>query len=156
MNKPEFLSYQDLLGQEAIAVPAALKIDTRPEVANQIIATDVWTDPALFEREVDRLWTKVWQMACRETALSKPGDYYVYDIARYSVLLVRTDKGELKGFHNSCLHRGRALKSGKGSSRELRCPYHGFCWHLDGRFKEAYCDWEFDEADLAELSLPEA
>ena len=155
MNKPEFLSYQDLLGQEAIAVPAALKIDTRPEVANQIIATDVWTDPALFEREVDRLWTKVWQMACRETALSKPGDYYVYDIARYSVLLVRTDKGEVKGFHNSCLHRGRALKSGKGSSRELRCPYHGFCWHLDGRFKEAYCDWEFDEADLAELSLPE-
>ena len=59
MNKPEFLSYQDLLGQEAIAVPAALRIDTRPEVAHQVIATDVWTDPALFEREVDRLWTKV-------------------------------------------------------------------------------------------------
>ncbi|GIR90518.1 MAG: hypothetical protein CM15mP89_5230 [Gammaproteobacteria bacterium] len=32
---------------------------------------------------------------------------------------------------------------------ELRCPYHGFCWHLDGSFKEAYCDWEFDQAQLA-------
>ena len=34
-------------------------------------------------------------------------------------------------------------------------PYHGFCWHLDGSFKEAYCDWELDQAQLAELTLPE-
>ena len=155
MNKPVFPSYQELLNEEAVSVPDALRLDTQPNIANDIIATDVWTDRGVFEKEVEHLWPKVWQMVCRETALQKAGDYYVYDIARYSILLVRTESGELKGFHNSCLHRGRALKSGKGTSRELRCPYHGFCWHLDGSFKEAYCDWEFDQAQLAELTLPE-
>jgi len=155
MNKPEFLSYQELLDQEAGVIPEALRIDTQPNVENHVIATDVWTDRAVFEREVESLWPKVWQMACRETALAKPGDYFVYDVARYSILLVRAEEGTLKGFHNSCLHRGRALKSGRGSSRELRCPYHGFCWYLDGRFKEAHCEWEFAETDLAALTLPE-
>ena len=117
MNKPVFPSYQDLLDEEAVSVPEALRLDTQPQVANQVIATDVWTDRSIFEQEVENMWPKVWQMVCRETALQKPGDYYVYDIARYSILLVRTETGELKGFHNSCLHRGRALKSGKGTSR---------------------------------------
>jgi phenylpropionate dioxygenase-like ring-hydroxylating dioxygenase large terminal subunit len=155
MNKPVFLSYQELLDQEDVSVPEALRLDTKPNIANDVIATDVWTDRTVFEREVERLWPKVWQMVCREAALQKAGDYCVYDVARYSILLVRTESGDLKGFHNSCLHRGRALKSGRGTSRELRCPYHGFCWHLDGSFKEAYCDWEFDAEQLSELKLPE-
>ena len=129
MNKPVFPSYQELLNEETVSVPDALRLDTQPSIANDIIATDVWTDRGVFEKEVEHLWPKVWQMVCRETALKKAGDYYVYDIARYSILLVRTESDELKGFHTSCLHRGRALKSGKGTSRELRCPYHGFCWH---------------------------
>ena len=60
-----------------------------------------------------------------------------------------TESGELKGFQTPvCIEAARSSQ-GKGTSRELRCPYHGFCWHLDGSFKEAYCDWEFDQAQLA-------
>ena len=154
-EKPLFPSYQDLLDEERVPVPDSLRLDTQPSIANDLIATDVWTDRDIFEREVEQLWPKVWQMVCRETALQKAGDFYVYDIARYSILLVRTESGVLKGYHNSCLHRGRALKSGRGTSRELRCPYHGFCWTLDGHFKEAYCEWEFDRDALADLDLPE-
>lgn len=154
-GKPTFPSYQDLLDQEKVPVPAALRIDTQPHIPNDLIATDVWTDSGIFEQEVEHLWPRVWQMVCRETALPKAGDFLVYEITRYSILLVRTESGALKGYHNSCLHRGRALKSGRGTSRELRCPYHGFCWTLDGEFKEAYCEWEFDRSALAELKLPE-
>ena len=85
MNKPVFPSYQELLNEEAVSVPDALRLDTRPNIANDIIATDVWTDRGVFEKEVEHLWPKVWQMVCRETALQKAGDYYVYDIARYSI-----------------------------------------------------------------------
>ena len=81
MNKPVFPSYQDLLNEEAVSVPEALRLDTQPEVANQVIATDVWTDRSIFEQEVEHMWPRVWQMVCRETALQKPGDYFVYDIA---------------------------------------------------------------------------
>ena len=95
MNKPVFPSYQDLLDEEAVSIPEALRSDTRPNIANNVIATDVWTDRGVFEKEVEHLWPKVWQMACRETVLQKPGDYFVYDITRYSILLVRTEGGEL-------------------------------------------------------------
>ena len=68
-GKPAFLSYQDLLDQEKVPVPAALRIDTQPHIPNDLIATDVWTDFGIFEQEVEQLWPRVWQMVCRETAL---------------------------------------------------------------------------------------
>ena len=71
MNKPVFPSYQELLNEEAVSVPDALRLDTQPNIANDIIATDVWTDRGVFEKEVEHLWPKVWQMVCRETALRK-------------------------------------------------------------------------------------
>ena len=74
MNKPVFPSYQELLDEEAVSVPEALRLDTQPNIANDTIATDVWTDRSVFEKEVEHLWPKVWQMVCRETALQKSGD----------------------------------------------------------------------------------
>ena len=85
VNKPLFPSYQELLDDESVAVPAALRLDTQPIIANNVIATDVWTDRGIFEKEVENLWPRVWQMVCRETALKKPGDFLVYDIAKYSI-----------------------------------------------------------------------
>ena len=51
MNKPVFPSYQELLNEEAVSVPDALRLDTQPNIANEIIATDVWTDRGVFEKE---------------------------------------------------------------------------------------------------------
>ena len=148
-------SFQDLLDRETVAVPECLRINTSPEIPQVLLATDRWTDGAFAALEADRLWSRTWQMVCRESALTEAADFLVYYISRYSVLLVRTESGQLRGYHNSCLHRGRALKSGRGRSREIRCPYHGFCWHLDGSFKEAFCSEEFSGQALENLSLPE-
>ena len=137
-TQPDYPSFQDLLNDELVPVPDCLREDTQPAVENIALDVGRWTEQSFFDREVELLWPKVWQMVCRETALVKPGDYLVYDITRYSILLVCTDDHTIKAYHNSCLHRGRAIKSGKGRSRELRCPYHGFAWNLDGTFKEAF------------------
>ena len=37
MNKPVFPSYQELLNEEAGSVPDALRLDTQPNIANDII-----------------------------------------------------------------------------------------------------------------------
>jgi nitrite reductase/ring-hydroxylating ferredoxin subunit len=79
----------------------------------------------------------------------------VYEIANYSILITRQQDGELKAFYNSCLHRGRLLKQGGGTAEELRCPYHGFTWNLDGSFKDAPCLWDFEHIDQATFNLPE-
>ena len=153
--QPDYPSFQDLLNDELVSVPDCLREDTQPTVENIALDVSRWTEQSFFDREVELLWPKVWQMVCRETALVRPGDYFVYEITRYSILLVCTEDNTIKAYHNSCLHRGRAIKSGKGRSRELRCPYHGFAWNLDGTFKEAFCQWEFEHENLEDLSLPE-
>ncbi len=106
--------------------------------------------------EYERLWPGTWQMACREEHVPAPGDYFVYDIADLSIIVVRTAAGELRAFHNSCLHRGTTLAEGSGNARVLRCPFHGFAWNLDGSFRGMPADWDFPQVDHTDFSLPEA
>ncbi|MEP5765708.1 MAG: aromatic ring-hydroxylating dioxygenase subunit alpha [Halieaceae bacterium] len=148
-------SFQDLLDVENVDVPASLRDSTDTYLGSDDLPIDRWTSREFFDLEVEKMWTKTWQMACRESQLKKPGDYFVYDIVNFSILITRTESGELKAFHNSCLHRGRALKRGAGETEELRCPYHGFAWSLSGEFKGAPCQWDFPHIEEGEFSLPE-
>jgi phenylpropionate dioxygenase-like ring-hydroxylating dioxygenase large terminal subunit len=148
-------SYQDLLDREQVDVPDALRENTNTYLGSEDLPTDRWTSREFFDREVEKMWTKTWQMVCRESQLANPGDFQVYDIVNFSILVLRTDAGELKAFHNSCLHRGRVLKRGAGNAGEVRCPYHGFTWSLSGEFKGAPCQWDFPHVNEAEFSLPE-
>ncbi|MCA1844394.1 MAG: aromatic ring-hydroxylating dioxygenase subunit alpha, partial [Actinobacteria bacterium] len=104
--------------------------------------------------ERERLWPRVWQMACREEHLPEVGDHVVYDIAGRSFLVVRSAPGEIRAFPNACLHRGRQLKAFSGRCSELRCPFHGFTWHLDGRLKRVPAPWEFPDVDAGDWCLP--
>ena len=148
-------SFQDLLDVENVDVPASLRDSTDTYLGSEDLPIDRWTSREFFDLEVEKMWTKTWQMACRESQLAKPGDYFVYDIVNFSILITRTESGELKAYHNSCLHRGRALKRGSGQTEELRCPYHGFAWSLSGEFKSAPCQWDFPHIEQGEFSLPE-
>jgi len=83
--------------------------------------------------EKERLWPKVWLIACRQEEVQKPGDYVVLDIADESIIVVRDEK-EVRAFYNICQHRGRRLKEGCGNTgKMLRCAFHGWRWHTDGR-----------------------
>jgi len=119
-------SFQQLLDKETVPVPDALRDSTETYLGSEDLSISRWTSREFFQREVEKVWRKTWQMACRESGLRNPGDYFVYDIVDDSIVLTRTASGEIKGYHNSCLHRGRALKRGAGRGAEqLRCPYHG-------------------------------
>ncbi len=148
-------SFQDLLDREKVDVPDSLRDSTDTYLGSEDLPIDRWTSREFFDLETEKLWTRTWQMACRESQLRNPGDYFVYDIVNFSILITRTESGELKAYHNSCLHRGRVLKRGAGNSPELRCPYHGFAWALSGEFKGAPCQWDFQHIDTEEFSLPE-
>ena len=105
--------------------------------------------------EKDRLWPRVWQMACREEEIPHPGDYYTYEIADQSISVVRTEAGTVAAFHNVCPHRGRRLTSGCGRMGRFHCKYHGWQWSLDGKPAEIVDrqDWgallEDEEISLA-------
>lgn len=155
MPRSPGITYQQLLDQDSRPVPDVLRLQSPKDMGLQRYSVKRYTSAAWHELEVERLWKKVWQFTCREEDIPEPGDHYRYDIAGMSFLIVRTETGELKAYPNACLHRGRMLKEFDGNAAELRCPFHGFCWKLDGQLKDIPADWDFPQINQSEFSLPE-
>ena len=129
-----------------------------PEVRTDFVPTADYTSPEVTKLEFDRLWTRVWQVACREEDIPLPGNYETYKVADQSIFVVRTTKGEIKAFHNACPHRGRELTAGCGSITKVHCPFHGWQWNLDGEITRVTNreDWDgFSNMDDASLHLAE-
>lgn len=113
------------------------------------------------ELERDRLWPRVWQMACREAELVQPGDFVVYDILDDSILLVRTGPGpdDVAAMYNVCQHRGRRLvDEPRGHlGKAIRCRFHGWQYDRTGALTHVHFeeDWQGCPAfDKAALGLP--
>ncbi len=85
------------------------------------------------DRERERLWMRVWQVAGRQEDIPDPGDWMEYRILDQSYVIVRGGDGEIRGFVNACRHRGNALCQGRGHATRLVCPYHRWSYRLDGR-----------------------
>ena len=106
--------------------------------------------------EVERIWKKAWQWACREEEIPDVGDYQIYEVAHLSFIVIRTAPDEIKAYWNSCPHRARKLVTFDGRrASELRCMFHGWAWNLDGSLKEMSCGWDFPGARPEEVKLPE-
>jgi phenylpropionate dioxygenase-like ring-hydroxylating dioxygenase large terminal subunit len=147
--------FQSLLGEETRPVPESLRAASAAFL-DADIARERYFDRDFHRLEVERMWRRVWQMACREEQIPEVGDLLVYDIADASLIIVRTAPNEIRAFHNSCLHRGTQLRTGSGRVTCFRCPFHGFTWNLDGSFREMPCPWDFPHFDPAAFRLPEA
>ena len=100
-------SYQEMLDKEPNPVPDSLRENTNTYLGSDRLSVDRYLTREFHDLEVEKMWSKTWQAACRESEIAKHGDYYVYDIATYSIVVTRTEAGELKGYRNACLHRGR-------------------------------------------------
>ena len=158
-QRSDMESVQDLLREDTYPVPAPL-LEHRPsELGTHGVDTSAYTSQAIHDLEVERLWKKVWQWACRIEEIPNVGDHIVYDIAHLSVIVVRveagTGPGSIKAFHNVCLHRGTQLRVSDGNVPMFRCPFHGWTWNLNGSLNWVSCDWDFPQVEASKYSLPE-
>ena len=113
---------------------------------NELIPRERFTSADFVALEYERLWPRVWQAACRLEEIPNPGDFMEYSIGDHSAFVTRTGTGEVRAFHNSCIHRGTRLASGCGSFRgEIRCPFHG--WRFDG-VSGSCVEVPYDEIDF--------
>ncbi len=152
------VSLTELLDGDSHPVSNLLRDESRIGVTDGNTRVPAWyyTSAEFHALEVEKLWSRVWQMACLEEEIPDLGDYHVYEIADMSFLIVRTENG-LKAYRNACLHRGRLLREthGKGA-KNLRCAFHGWAWNLDGTMKEIPCEWDFPSIRKEDYELPEA
>ena len=80
-----------------------------------LVPAERYYSPAFAALEAERMWPRVWQLACMVDHISAPGDYFEYRCGPYAVLIVRDDDGEIRAFQNVCRHRGNSLCTGSGS-----------------------------------------
>lgn len=103
------------------------------EVRPDYVPASDFFSPEFAAMENERLWPRVWQMACREEEIPNVGDFQTYEIVDDSIIVVRTAPGEIRAFHNSCPHRGTRLTKGCGSVKRFRCGFHGWQFDLAGK-----------------------
>ncbi len=112
---------------------------------DDVVPRSRYTSAQFGALEFERLWSRVWQVACREEEVPEVGDFCEYLIGDQSILIVRSAPDAIGGYHNTCLHRGTRLAEGTGhfDSECIRCRYHAWRYDLDGHLIEVVDPDEF-------------
>ncbi len=108
---------------------------------------DFYNDPGVFEEEVRRIFLRAWLYVGHASQIPEAGDYFLFNMAGESVIIVRTRNGDVMALLNVCRHRGsRVCLDEEGSARSFVCRYHGWTYELDGRLRGAsHMDPGFDK-----------
>ena len=116
----------------------------------------IYSDPDIFEEELDNIFKKVWIPVCHESELPEPYDFRTVSIAREPIVVVRGPDNEVRAFLNVCPHRGMMIErrpSGSflegqpsGNPKHMTCMFHAWQFDMKGncvyisREKEGYQD----------------
>ena len=121
--------------------------------ANRTFPARWYSDPKIYDFELEHIFTRTWQLAGPLHKLEQPGDHIVCRAAHVPILVTRDLDGELQGFVNVCRHRAHPVAVEDGNRKALQCRYHAWTYELDGRLKKAPgCGFE-EQFDKSEFSL---
>ncbi len=149
-------SVQEVLAGDVNPAPLVLRSESPATGQSDAdIPIDRYFSREWHEREVEKIWRKTWQLACRVEDIPEPGDQINYDIVHDSLLIVRTGDGGIKAYINACLHRGTMLRVDAGNAPRITCPFHGWSWTLEGELRVIPGKWDFPQVDKAKMCLPE-
>jgi 3-phenylpropionate/trans-cinnamate dioxygenase alpha subunit len=113
----------------------------------------IYSDPEIFELEMERIFARAWLFLCHETQIPEPGDFFQSVMGRDNVLVVRQKDGTVKALLNTCAHRGNAVcRAEEGNAKSFLCTYHGWSYGIDGALKgvpgfKNFYDGELVKAD---------
>lgn len=96
-------------------------------------ARNIYTDPAIFELELEHMIEGGWVYAAHESQLPNANDYFTISVGRQPVVLTRDAGGQIHGFLNACAHRGaKVVRHTKGNQKVHMCTFHGWCFNPKG------------------------
>jgi phenylpropionate dioxygenase-like ring-hydroxylating dioxygenase large terminal subunit len=115
------------------------------------LSRDFYTDQDIYNRDVERIFLHSWLYAGHVSEIPKLGDWFLFNFAGESLIIVRSDETTIDALVNVCRHRGSRIRTEKsGCSRRLTCPYHGWTYALDGRLLvAAHMREDFDKSDIS-------
>lgn len=111
---------------------------TEEQIANLVQPTrvhrKVYTDPEIFDLEMERIWAKTWIYIGHESQVPEKGNYITLNYGKVPVVMVRDNDDKVHVLHNRCGHKGAKLVDRPcGRIPAFRCCYHGWRFRLDGK-----------------------
>ena len=105
-------------------------------IRDSAVHRSVYTDPQIFELEMQRIWGNAWIYVAHESQIPQKGSFFTTTLARQPVLLVRQDVDNFNLFFNRCAHKGsKVIETESGRAPVIRCGYHGWTYETDGSCK---------------------
>lgn len=101
--------------------------------------TDFYTDRAVYETSVEKIFARTWQFVTDVEHVRVPGQVHPYTLLEgclnEPLVLTRDRNDQVHNLSNVCTHRGNLVVEGGGNMNTLRCRYHGRRFGLDGAFQ---------------------
>ncbi|MEO8106146.1 MAG: aromatic ring-hydroxylating dioxygenase subunit alpha [Actinomycetes bacterium] len=123
--------------------------------SGQMLPAAAYLDPEVLTWEHDNVFAGGWVSIGRAGSFVKTGDRRAYQVGGEGILVVLGTDGRLRGFYNSCRHRGHELlpAGGEATGSLIRCPYHAWVFTPDGDLRGVPPTHEGDVTDLSQHSL---
>lgn len=97
---------------------------------------EFYTAPEIYAHDVAAYWSRNWIWVGHVSQIPEPGDYFLFDYASESIIVVRNGAGEVRAHLNVCRHRGsRVCVEPAGRARSFVCPYHAWTFELSGALR---------------------
>ena len=99
-----------------------------------VIPDWVYTDQAIYEREVERIFHgPTWNYVALEAEIPNAGDFIRSNVGPTPVVVARAADGSIHVFENRCAHRAAEFcRELSGTAKEFVCPYHQWTYDLKG------------------------
>ncbi|WP_090143227.1 aromatic ring-hydroxylating dioxygenase subunit alpha [Limnohabitans sp. DM1] len=120
------------------------------------IPVSIYTDPGVLAREMVTVFAHYPMVAGHSSSVRNAGDYLLSDWPKFPYVIVRDAERRLRGFLNTCRHRGARIVSGKETClKAFVCPFHGWSYGLDGQLKGITKSYNFPGLNWGEFNLVE-
>ncbi|MEM7291900.1 MAG: aromatic ring-hydroxylating dioxygenase subunit alpha [Pseudomonadota bacterium] len=128
--------------------------------STQTLPPAVYTDDTVLALEAKRIFQRAWVGIGRADRWKNPGEYAAFDLGGVPVFVIRDKSGALRGFANTCRHRGMQLLQGEGTVSTVQCPYHAWVYAQSGELMVAptmqkTCDFDKSENGLHAFRVEE-
>jgi phenylpropionate dioxygenase-like ring-hydroxylating dioxygenase large terminal subunit len=127
-------------------------------VRDDRVHTSLYRDPAIFELEMDRIFSNTWVWVAHASELPAANSFKTTYVGRQPVIVTRDKADEIHVLLNRCRHRASSVCEPKyGKAGVFVCPYHAWSYNNDGSLRAVPRDGayaaDFDKADYALVSL---
>ena len=105
---------------------------------NYPLDQEFYVNDHIFDLDIKNIFSKQWVFVGHISRIPNHGDYFLFNIAKESIIIVRDKDNLIHAHYNVCRHRGSQIcLENEGNSKALICPYHAWTYNLDGSLRGA-------------------